>query len=91
MRALRGTADIFTEKCFVLVATVCGCVIIVRKGGDDLETAAMELEQSNASLKQIADSLGYSQRHIARKIKERYGKSFSQIRREKDEASGSHL
>lgn len=49
------------------------------------------VEQSNASLKQIADSLGYSQRHIARKIKERYGKSFSQIRREKYEASGSHL
>lgn len=49
------------------------------------------VEQSNVPLKQIARNLGYSQRQIARKIKERYGKSFSQIRREKHEASGTHF
>lgn len=49
------------------------------------------VEHSGATMKQIAESLGYSQRHIARKIKARYGKSLTQIRREKYETSGSHI
>ena len=37
---------------------------------------------SDVSLSEIAKRLGYSQRQISRKIKSRYGKTFSQLRKE---------